>query len=261
MKATAYLFILFLSVHISCSQNWGTGVKGNGSIETENRTTSSYDAVKISGFFDVEFIQGDEGDIVIEGEENLISYIETKVQNRTLSVRVKKGFRLKPSYGENILVTIPIESIHKIALAGSGHVEGKTLISNEHLEIAIAGSGEMNLDVEAEEIESSIAGSGELKLNGEARVWEASIAGSGDITLSGKAKDLLEISISGSGDVFASNLKANDVEVSISGSGDVSVHCDGRLNTSVSGSGDIRYSGSPIIEKISTSGSGSVTKS
>lgn len=260
MKTLNLLISSLLLFQISCAQHWGTSVKGDGSVEVENRTTSSYDAIKISGFFDVELVQGDEGNIVIEGENNLLSYIETEVRNRTLSVKVIKGFRLKPSYGKNILVTVPIESVHKIALTGSGHVEGKTTISNENLELSIAGSGEMNLDVSAEEIESNIAGSGDLELNGNAQIWNASIAGSGDITLTGKVENRLDISISGSGDVVADQLKANDVEISISGSGDVSVHCDGTLRTSVSGSGDIRYSGSPTIEKVSTSGSGSVTR-
>lgn len=259
IKTPAYLFVLLLSIHVSCSQNWGTRVKGNGSIETENRTTSSYDAIKISGFFDVELIEGDEGNIVIEGEDNLLSYIETQIHNQTLSVKVKKGVHLKPSYGKNILITIPIESIHKITLSGSGHVEGKTLIKNEHLELHIAGSREMSLDVEAHEIESNIAGSGDLELNGNAQVWEASIAGSGDITLAGKVENQLDISISGSGDVVADQLMANDVEISISGSGDILVNCNGTLRTSVSGSGDIHYSGSPTIEKVHTSGSGSLT--
>ena len=227
MKTIAYLFILFLSINVSCSQNWENSIKGNGSIETENRTTSLYDAIKISGFFDVELIQGDEGNIVIKGEDNLLSYIETKVINQTLYVKVKKGIRLKTSYGKNILISIPIESVHKIALAGSGYVEGKTLITNEHLELSIAGSGEMSLNIAAKEIESSIAGSGDLELNGNAQIWEASIAGSGDIKLAGEVENRLDISISGSGDVMADQLKANDVEISISGSGDVSVN----LNT------------------------------
>lgn len=261
MKTMNIFILSFLIFQISCAQYWGTRIKGNGTIEAENRTTSSYDAVKISGFFNVELVQGDEGNIVIEGESNLISHIETTVRNKTLSVKVKKGVRLKPSFGKKILITIPIESIHKIALEGSGQVEGKTTITNENLELSIAGSGEMNLDVAANKIESSIAGSGDLELNGNAKVWEASIAGSGDITLTGKVEDLLDISISGSGDVVADQLKAKDVEISISGSGDVSVYCDGTLSTSVSGSGDIRYSGSPTIEKVSTSGSGSVTRS
>ena len=189
----------------------------------------------------MDLVAGNEGEIKLEGESNLLEYIKTEVKNGKLSIKVEKGYNLKPSsWNEGIRITVPVESINSIALSGSGDIVGKTTIKTDNFKTAMSGSGDITLDVEANSI-------------------DAAMSGSGDITLSGSTRDF-EATISGSGDIKAYSLEADNVDATVSGSADIKVTANKMLKARVSGSGDISYRGNP--EKVDTkaSGSGDISK-
>lgn len=239
---TTLCLAFFLTTASVNAQWWGSEkVKGNGNMVTKERKTGDYDAISVAGSFDVELVSGREGNITISAEENLIKHIETEVKGDVIKIRIEKGYSLRPSRGKKILITVPFKDISKVSLAGSGDVFTK------------------NSSIKANSFKASLAGSGDIVLDVDATTVEGSLAGSGDISLKGSATDF-ECRVAGSGDIHAYDLKARNVEVSISGSGDVQVHCDGSLKGRISGSGGIKYKGSPDKEDTKVSGSGSISK-
>ena len=68
----------------------------------------------------------------------------------------------------------------------------------------------------------------------------------------------MDLRISGSGDVKAANLKTQKAICNVSGSGNISCNVKETLEAYVSGSGDIRYSGSPASVKTRVTGSGDI---
>ncbi len=232
------LVLLFTA---SCTAQWGKKVKGNGNMTTVERNVGEYDAVGVSGWFDVDLVAGKEGEIILEGESNLLEHIKTEVKNGKLSIKVEKGYNLKPSsWDDGIRITVPVESINSIALSGSGDIVSKTMIKSNNFKTAMSGSGDITLDIEATTI-------------------DASMSGSGDITLNGSTTDF-DATISGSGDIKAYGLEADNVNATVSGSADIKVTANKMLRARVSGSGDISYRGNP--EKLDTkaSGSGDISK-
>jgi hypothetical protein len=232
------LVLLFTA---SCTAQWGKKVKGNGNMTTVERNVGEYDAVGVSGWFDVDLVAGKEGEIILEGESNLLEHIKTEVKNGKLSIKVEKGYNLKPSsWDDGIRITVPVESINSIALSGSGDIVSKTMIKSNNFKTAMSGSGDITLDIEATTI-------------------DASMSGSGDITLNGRTTDF-DATISGSGDIKAYGLEADNVNATVSGSADIKVTANKMLRARVSGSGDISYRGNP--EKLDTkaSGSGDISK-
>ncbi|MBD0778886.1 DUF2807 domain-containing protein [Maribacter sp. ANRC-HE7] len=240
MKKIATLSLVALFT-LSCSAQWGKRVKGNGNVVTIERSTRDYDAISVSGWFDVDLVSGNEGDISLKGEENLLEHIITEVKDGKLVIKVEKGMNLKPSTWKNgILITVPIESIDAISLSGSGDIVGKTTITTDDFKTSMSGSGDITLDLKTRSI-------------------DASMSGSGDITLSGTTSDF-EATISGSGDIKAYELEAENVDATVSGSADIKVTANKSLKARVSGSGDIRYRGNPGKVNTKTSGSGDITK-
>ncbi|MCP4976830.1 MAG: DUF2807 domain-containing protein [Maribacter sp.] len=236
--ATLSLVVLFT---VSCSAQWGKKVNGNGKVVTIERSTADYDAVAVSGWFDVDLVNGNEGDISIKGEENLLEHIITEVKNGKLVIKVEKGMNLKPSsWKDGIHVTVPVESINAVSLSGSGDIVGKKTIKTGNFNTSMSGSGDITLDVDASSI-------------------DASMSGSGDINLSGSTTDFT-VNISGSGDIKAYELDADNVDATVSGSADIKVTANERLKARVSGSGDIHYKGNPEKLDTKTSGSGDITK-
>lgn len=240
MKKLLSLSLILLCT-TSCTAQWGKKVKGNGNMTTVERSVGEYDAIGLSGWFDVDLVAGKEGEITLEGESNLLEHIKTEVKNGKLSIKVEKGYNLKPSSWEDgIRITVPVESVSSVALSGSGDIVGKTTIKTNAFETAMSGSGDITLDVEANSI-------------------DASMSGSGDITLNGSTTDF-NAAISGSGDIKAYGLEADNVDATVSGSADIKVTANKMLKARVSGSGDISYRGNP--EKVDTkaSGSGDISK-
>ena len=139
-----------------------------------------------------------------------------------------------------VTVYITIPTIEYVGLSGSGSIKSTGKFSGlDEVEMAVTGSGDITMQIEAKETELHITGSGEIELAGTTRS--------------------LYVEITGSGDVMTKELVASTCKIQISGSGDAAVYVNGDLETQISGSGDVRYRGNAsVTAKIS--GSGEVTK-
>lgn len=230
--------ILALFICVSINAQWNKKIKGNGEIKTEKRSVSDFDKISIAGNFEVELVKGNEGEITITSDENIIEYIKTEVENGKLKIAPKDRYNLRPTSGIKMIVTF--EDFEKIALAGSGSVVSDNTIKGSELKLSLAGSGTIDLKIDNTNTNTSVAGSGKLKLAGNT--------------------SNLKVSVAGSGDLKALELKASIVKVSIAGSGDVKVHAEDEIHASIAGSGDVVYSGNPKVEKSSKIGSGSFKK-
>ncbi len=234
---TSILAFLIISANLN-AQMFTKKIKGNGTIITKTRTISDYDKVAVAGSFDVKLLKGKEGILTVKADENLMEYIITEVKNGDLEIHIKKGFNI--STNKTINITVPIESINAISLAGSGDITSEDIIDSSDLTLKLAGSGNMSLNVSTKKLSTSIAGSGNMTLEGNSNEFECSIAGSGKLN--------------------GYELKALNATVKIAGSGNVEINAVNEIHAKNVGSGNIYYSGNPSIEKISSVGSGDVKK-
>lgn len=232
------LALFFVTITNVNAQFWNKKIKGNGNYITKNRTVKSFNSVKLAGSFDIELIEGNEGSIKINTDENLIPYIITEVKKNTLKIRFKKGYSYRSRRG--VKIKVGFNKLTEASLAGSGDIYCKNTIIADHFKTAVAGSGDIELILNAQSI-------------------EAKIAGSGDILLEGNT-DNFKVAIAGSGDVSAYKLKANKVNVRIAGSGDVETNVVNEIHGKIAGSGDISYKGNPETVKLKSAGSGDITK-
>ncbi|NRF66685.1 DUF2807 domain-containing protein [Aquincola sp. S2] len=214
-------------------------VKASGAVVSEARSVSAeFDAISVSGGIDLHVRQGAQQAVEAKAHANLLPYLETVVEGKTLMVRWKRGSQLRLHQSPTVDVTAV--KLQSIASAGSSDVSIGAL-KTPQLVLAVSGSGDVNLEsLAAEELTVKIAGSGNVK------------AGGGQV---GK----LQIKVSGSGDVQTEGLKADDVSISIAGSGDAKVHADKTLAVSIAGTGDVVYRGEAQV-KSTVAGSGSVRK-
>ncbi len=232
------LFVLVATLLVVVTTQAQKKIKGNGKMTTITRTTSDYDGVKCAGSFDYILVSGTEGKITIEGEKNLLEYIVTEVKDGNLIVKTEDRINLRTSYNKTIKITIPFQDINSVSLAGSGDLWNEDKITSTNLKVALAGSGDLKLTVDASSIDASLAGSGDLTLKGNTNSLEASVAGSGDF--------------------HGFDLQTNHTIVSVAGSGDATVVSNESLKARVSGSGDIKYKGNPKTEDTKVAGSGKI---
>lgn len=238
MRPASALLLLLLFSLSSCHYFGMKRIRGNGVTASENRMVDNFTGVKIRGGMDVTLTQGPEHSIRIEGDENLLKYIDVVRNGNMVEVSTKEGVNLNPRAGLRIYATAPV--FEQLQISGSGDMKSQnTLTSNGTIEAGINGSGDMDLKVDAPTVITHISGNGDIVMNGTTRNFKTSISGSGDVKCFG--------------------LLSETVDVDIAGSGDVQVSASKQLNVDIKGSGDVRYKGSPAISQ-SIKGSGSIRR-
>lgn len=235
MKKYIVLITLAMSV-LSCSSS--DVVKGNGNVVSKTVTTLVYDDIEVLGDYDVVLVDGEEGNVVLKGEQNLLEFIELKVDGTKLSVYVTEGKELKTSFGKDLIVQIPFKTLNKLELKGSGEIKAESPIFTSIFQVILSGSGEISARINA-------------------ATTTVLLSGSGTISLEGQTKELT-VDLTGSGDVEAFDLESLKSNVSIVGSGDIETKALDYLSVQLKGSGDVRYKGKPKQKEINVTGSGEV---
>lgn len=232
------ILILLCVVVVTASSCRWKHIKGSGHIITEDRHVTNAERIHLKGSYNVEITQGAETSVKVVGDDNILPYIVVQNEGGELVIRSKDNINY--STDSDIKVIITTNKLSSIKLSGSGDVNGMNKFTgSERLELGIAGSGNINLNVNTPEIRSDIAGSGSINIKGETASEDVHIAGSGDYN----------------GD----ELKSENATVKIAGNGDVKVYADVKLDVHVAGSGNIFYKGNPTITQ-KVIGSGEIKK-
>lgn len=226
-----------VTVLLNSCINMGERVKGSGNTKSENRTVSKAERIKVMGDMDVYIDQGPTS-LKVEGDDNVLPYIETVADGDWLEIRTKDDVNFNTSKPIKVYVTTP--NITDLKVTGSGNIVCNQKFSTDNnSSFDITGSGDITTAISAPKVEAHISGSGNLHISGETKN--------------------VEIHVSGSGNYDGADLKAENANVSIAGSGDANLFADNKLKVSVAGSGNVKYKGNAIVESH-IAGSGSVTK-
>jgi hypothetical protein len=208
-------------------------IRGNGDIHSEEFFLPEITGVKLSGVGDVIIRHGDAQEIIVETDQNLMTYVDRDVHNGLWTIDfdrcVKRLTRL------TVYITVP--NIKKVVISGSGSIRGLDVFNGPELDASLSGSGSIEFRYNVDKIDAHISGSGNIDLYGTA--------------------DFFNVNVSGSGDVRAFDMISQECDVFIAGSGDVRVTVEDFLKVRINGSGDVLYKGTPIID-VDISGSGSV---
>ncbi|MBE7177430.1 MAG: DUF2807 domain-containing protein [Mucilaginibacter polytrichastri] len=218
-------------------------VKTSAHFDQQNRNVGNFHAINVAGSMDVFIRQTGSISVKVDADKDVIDRIETKVEGGVLKISLKNSSDWKwwKNMGDKKMnVYVTVKDIDGIQLTGSG-------------DVAIDG------ELKASSLDLSLSGSGDLKGKISAKSVGCSLTGSGDLSVSGRA-ETSDVRLTGSGDYSGGGLITANTSVRITGSGDASVHATQKLDAHVSGSGDIRYGGSPKNVSKSTSGSGDISQ-
>jgi len=239
MRKFVWIALAFTITLGSCRHFLGKRVHGNGNIKTEDRSVSNFKNVEVSGAAKVYVSQGDQYSVKIEGDENLLPYMEVNQEGDKIMIREKPGFNLQPTGELHVYVSAPV--YNKIDASGACDIIGKTKISNsEDLEMQVSGAGDIKMEVDAPRLRSRVSGSG-------------------SIYLKGQTKDV-DLDLTGAGHAYCYDLMAENTKVDISGAGSAEVYASVKLDATVSGAGNVSYKGNATDVSQHVSGAGSVNK-
>jgi len=219
MKAIA-LVLIGIVASSGCKMVFGHHVQGSGKAGTRTvtvgsgKTIGNFKRIHANGAFDVEVKQGPQSDIVITGDDNIISLVKLTLEGDTLVVDTKENY----STENKLKLSVTMPAIEGLEVNGSGDA----IISG-------LSGGNTNLQIN---------GSGDIKASGSATKIEAEINGSGDIDATEVTVEAAEASISGSGTIKINATKT--LSASVSGSGDILYKGSPKVEQSVVGSGEVK---------------------
>jgi hypothetical protein len=175
--------------------------------------------------------------VVLEGDRDYLSEVETVVKNGKLIIKCD-NFRILRNQKVNVFITMP--SIKGLGVSGSGEARVENAVSADAFSASLSGSGKIFMkDLTADSFYCNISGSGEVIVEGKG------------------GADRGNVTISGSGNYTGGNFEIDKLTVNISGSGGIDCKVVDSLASNISGSGNVVYSGNPKVDSRS-SGSGHV---
>jgi len=235
LMAFSVLSLVTLACSISINLPGTKQIRGSGNVIMVERQVNNFHAVSLAGIGELHIEVADQEKLVIQAEDNLLEYIDTKVQNGSLNIGIRPGVNLDPQKPINYFLSI--KSLDSISVSGLGNANAPALTAG-NFTIAISGSGSVELQgLEADRLDVDISGLGSLAI-GEGKVGDQAI------------------SISGSGTYKAQELQSNNADVEISGLGNATVWVDEALKVQISGSGVVEYAGNPQKIESNISGAG-----
>jgi hypothetical protein len=212
------------------------GEQGNGNVIKQERKVSSFDAIDVSGAFDVFLSQGPTQSVFIEADENLMSVIKTGVFGSTLRIENSKPIH----NAKSLKVYITVKELRSIEVSGAVDIQTETKFTQNELSIEISGATDAKLDLAVQKLEVNSSGGCKLMLTGMANTFD--------------------LDVSGAVDVRAFELLTENVSIDISGAGEAEVNVTKELKADVSGAANVKYKGSPAKVLTDVSGAGSVKK-
>ncbi|MCC8410955.1 DUF2807 domain-containing protein [Mucilaginibacter sp. UR6-1] len=207
---------------------------------TEDRHLSGFNAVSVSGSWDIYITQGSTESVKVEAPSDVIGKIVTEVDGGTLKIHSKNENWSWNWGNKKIIIYVTAKSLNSITMSGSGDIFFKNGIKGDKLALRVSGSGDITGRVNVNELESSISGSGDIKVSGTAKTSAVKVVGSGDFT--------------------GGDLVTQSTMVKVAGSGDARVNASQKVDASVVGSGDIFYTGGATNVSSSSAGSGDIHK-
>jgi len=231
-----HLLLLCIMAAVIFSCNHET-VNGNENVISELRNTGSFRGIKLLGGMNIDVKSGEKQSVEIKGEENILPYVETYIDDGNLVVKYKNNVNINTHEDLNVYITTA--SLKDVEILGSGDITGDgRFVNNDDMEIGVMGSGNIKLEVDAPKV-------------------KAKTTGSGSIYLSGNTKNI-SCNTMGSGNIDALELKAENAKATTMGSGDIKVFASIKIDANINGSGNIRYSGGGSVSSV-THGSGSIS--
>ena len=195
-------------------------IKGQGALLTREYELADFDAIRVSGSYDIHFIQTEgEYGVSVETFENIFELLDIDVDGTTLVLGQvgEKRFRT-----DKLDVTVKGPSLRSVRVEGTADLLIDGFRSEEDLDMLVLGAGDFDLK------------------HISCRDLQVEISGAGDLNVTRLTCESANVSVNGAGDVDMDFIAAPEVRISVSGAGDIRLSGDaGKVFCQVSGAGSV----------------------
>ena len=207
-----------------------TITRGSGTLTSETRQVSDFDAVQIDGFGKLIITQGETESLKIEAEDNILPHITSQVKGKTLYLGLDNN-RWQSSFfpTESVTFYLTVKNLQSIDLSGAAEIQMDAL-HTDNMKLNVSGAGNVEIKaLNAESLKVSYSGAGKCSLGGEVQKQD--------------------VRVSGLGNYSASDLRSQTASINLSGAGNMEIWAEDSLDINVSGAGNVEYWGTPRVSQ------------
>lgn len=235
------LFFIFLSLVFctGCREINGRRTRGSGTSASETRTVSSFTNIDVSGAVNVYIKQDSVSSVKVEADDNLLQYIETRIEGNTLVIETEDGIWLHPRRDINVYISNPSYSYFEVS--GASKLVGETVISSPgDFSFNFSGASGGKLEVDAPKV-------------------AVELSGASNLTLRGRTKEM-DVDVAGASKARCFELMAETVRAEASGASGADVFASVKIMPHASGASHISYKGNAVEEDKNESGASKIKK-
>lgn len=167
----------------------------------------------------------------------LMINVERKPDNPNKSVWAKiDDIKLNPT----MKIYVSVKNLNDLQVNGAGKIISENSLAASSLNLAVSGSGSMDLDIKGDVVKAEVSGSGKIALRGYASSIDALLSGSGTIN--------------------GFNCPLDAAKVKVSGSGSCELNVTTTIDALVVGSGSVKHKGNTKNATKKVYGSGTVDR-
>jgi|SRR5688572_588604 len=237
MKKIALFSLIILVFANGCREIAGERVKGSGHVITENRSTSDFNSIDVSGAIDVYVRQDSATSVKVEADDNILEYIEVHTEGSRLEIYTQNNIRLRPSNKIKVYISSP--EYKEIQVSGASSVRCENEITSDVLDVNLSGASEGRLELNAPKISVNVTGASNANIKGKTKDFEGRASGASEI----RGFDLL----------------SENADVDASGASNIEIYASVRIDGQSSGASSVNYKGN-AQSSVEKSGASSVNK-
>lgn len=212
-------------------------IVGSGKVISETRDVAGITSIVFSAPGYLTISQGDAESLSVQAEDNILPVIVTEVKDGVLTIGIKDGSLIKTS--SMIQYTLTVKDLSAIENVDTGYVVANGLTVKD-FSYKASNSGKAKFaSLTAANLTIETTGSGEIAMTGTA--------------------DTLTLTNSGAAIFNGAGMTVKDATLTLSGTADSTVNATGKLDVTLSGSGNLFYVGTPTITQNVT-GTGKISQ-
>jgi putative autotransporter adhesin-like protein len=172
------------------------GVTGSGVRKVEKRELSPFTAISTDGAFEIEVMCQQPQTLEIEGDDNLLPMVSTKVLNGVLRINNAGAYSTRTP----MKIKISVPNIEGITANGAGTIEVSRL-KNDKFDIDSNGAPTIRVSGETKELQIDANGAGHVDAH-KLRASRAEVDTKGVPKVEVYASDLLNVTVTGPSQVI-----------------------------------------------------------
>lgn len=200
-----------------------------------------YHSISVNSAYTVFVKQSNKEEVRVEATKDAYNLTEITVKEGVLHINIKKddskesksiwqkidNIKLLPTMN----VYVSIKDVQKLSVNGNGKLITENSIASDNINLQVAGTGSMEVDIKT-------------------KILEAKLAGPGDLKIKGYTDDLV-LENSGSGNIDAFKFESENANAKLYGLGSIKMNVSEKLDAKVYGSGNISVRGATkeIVKK------------